>query len=104
MGFVSEEIFALPDKIKLLREHLGLTQTQLSKQLGLTRSSVNAWEMGISVPSTQYIVELSKIFGVSTDYLFGIGENAVISVNGLGEREVAVIAELVACLRDKEQK
>ena len=56
-------------KIKHLREQLGLTQSDLAKKLGITRSSVNAWELGISVPSTQYVVELAAIFKVSTDYL-----------------------------------
>ena len=47
----------ISDKIKILREQKGLTQAALAKKLGITRSSVNAWEMGISVPSTQYVVE-----------------------------------------------
>ena len=49
----------IADKIKLLREKSGLTQAELAKQIGITRSGVNAWEMGISVPSTHYIVELA---------------------------------------------
>ena len=58
------------ERIKFLREQKEMTQADLARQLGITRSSVNAWEMGISVPSTQYIVELSGIFKVSTDYLW----------------------------------
>lgn len=38
------------DKIKHLREKMGMTQASLAEQLGITRSSVNAWEMGVSVP------------------------------------------------------
>ena len=60
------------DRIKHLRETKAMTQSDLAKELGITRSSVNAWEMGISVPSTQYIVELASIFKVSTDYLLGV--------------------------------
>ena len=52
-----------------------MTQTELAKKLGITRSSVNAWEMGISVPSTQYIIELSLLYKVSTDYLLGRTDN-----------------------------
>ena len=51
----------IADKIKFLREEKGMTQADLAKQLGITRSSVNAWEMGISTPSTQYLLELSII-------------------------------------------
>ncbi len=39
------------ERIKKLREKQGYTQTELAKMLGVTRSCVNAWEMGISVPS-----------------------------------------------------
>ena len=59
----------IAEKIKRLREQDSLTQAELAKRLGITRSSVNAWEMGISAPSTQYLVELANIFKVSTDYL-----------------------------------
>ena len=93
------ELFTLAEKIKLLRERAGLTQADLARQMGLTRSSVNAWEMGLSVPSTQYVVELAKAFQVSTDYLLGIEGKASISVEGLSEKKVALVVELVECLR-----
>ena len=49
----------LAERIKHLREQRPMTQVDLAKYLGVTRSGVSAWEMGISVPSTQYIVELA---------------------------------------------
>lgn len=89
------------DRIKLLREKRGLTQAELAKQLGVTRSGVNAWEMGISVPSTQYIVELAQYFGVSADYLLGLEKTSVISVEGLSNREIASIIEIIDCYRQR---
>ena len=47
------------ERIKQLREKNNLTQSSLAKKLNVTRSSVNAWEMGISVPSTSLIVDLA---------------------------------------------
>ena len=76
------------DRIKALREQRGMTQSELAKQLGITRSSVNAWELGISVPSTQYVVELADIFKVSTDYLLCVDTSASVSVAGLTEKDV----------------
>jgi len=92
----------IADKIKLLREKQGLTQSELARHLGITRSGVNAWEMGITVPSTQYIVELSLFFKVSTDFLLDMPSTSSISVEGLTDREIAVIVELVECMKNKK--
>ncbi len=89
------------DRIKALREEKGLTQTDLSKLLGITRSSVNAWEMGISVPSTQYIVELAHIFKVSTDHLLCVDNSASISIAGLSEKDIQLVHNIISHLRGR---
>lgn len=91
----------IADRIKFLREEKGLTQAGLAKLLGITRSSVNAWELGISVPSTQYLVELADIFKVSADYLLGIGSSASVSVSGLTDDDIQLVHGLIAHLRKK---
>ena len=90
------------DNIKALREQNGFTQSVLAKKLGITRSSVNAWEMGISVPSTQYVVELANIFKVSTDFLLGVKSTATVNVDGLSEKDVQLVNAVIAHLREKE--
>ncbi len=89
------------DRIKFLRDNQNKTQSELAKQLGITRSSVNAWEMGISVPSTQYVVELAHIFNVSTDYLLGVDSTSTISIAGLDEHDVEIVNTLISHLRNK---
>lgn len=79
------------DKIKELRESAGYSQSQLAKKLDVTRSSVNAWEMGLSTPTTQYIVALAKLFHVSTDYLLGIQSDLSISLHDYSEDEINLI-------------
>ena len=91
------------DRIKVLREQKGFTQADLAKQLGITRSSVNAWEMGISVPSTQYIVELAQIFKVSTDYLLCVDCTATISVTGLTEEDIQLVHGIIIHLKGKNR-
>lgn len=98
---MAKELFSFADKIKLIREQLGITQAQLARDLGLTRSSVNSWEMGLSVPSTPYIIELAKLFNVSTDYLLGLEHCATVNVDGLTEKEVALILDLISCFNSK---
>ena len=89
----------IADRIKSLREQQNMTQSDLAKQLGITRSSVNAWEMGISVPSTQYIVELAHIFHVSTDYLLGVNTTSTISVVGLSDKDVELLNIIISHLK-----
>ena len=79
------------DRIKVLREQSDMTQAELARRLGITRASVNAWEQGISVPSTQCIVELAEMFKVSTDYLLGVDTSASVSVAGLNEKDIQLI-------------
>ncbi len=91
----------IANKIKILRENKGLSQKALADKLGITRSSVNAWEQGISVPSTQYIVELATLFEVSTDYLLNFKNDKAISIEGLNDKEVKIVLELIEYFKQK---
>ena len=91
----NKELFQLGGKIKILRDQLNMTQTELAKKLGLKRASVNSWEMGLSVPSTPMIVELSKLLNIPTDYLLGMEMNATIRVNGLSDDEVLLLIRII---------
>lgn len=89
-----------PNRLKDLRNKMNLTQADLAKKLSLTRASVNAWEMGLSAPSTPFIVELSRLFNVSTDYLLGVDNSVVIRTDDLTDEEIAVILNTVQCFRN----
>ena len=58
-------------KIKQRRLELDMTQEQLGEMLGVTKVSICNWEKEIKFPSTENLIELSKIFNVSIDYLIG---------------------------------
>ena len=91
----------IAEKVKKLREQKGLSQAELARQLGITRSSVNAWEMGISVPSTQYIVDLAGVFDISTDYLLGVDSSSTISVAGLTASDILLVHSIIEHLKNK---
>ena len=92
----------IADKIKTLREANGMTQNEIARQLGITRSSVNAWEMGISIPSTMYIVELAQLFAVSTDYLLGLDHKAVLDISDLDDESVRILTEMAQHMRGRQ--
>jgi len=56
-------------RIQALRIQSGLSQEALADQLGVTRQSVSKWELGQALPDTEKVVQLSRLFGVSTDWL-----------------------------------
>lgn len=60
------------ERIKALREARGWTQAELARRMNITRNGVNSWEQGLSMPSPACLVDLSKVFSVSTDYLLGV--------------------------------
>ena len=92
------------DRIKQLRISNNMTQADLAKKLNITRSSVNAWEMEISTPSTSYIIELSQLFKVSTDYLLGLSSNITLDVSMLSNREIQMLYELVQYFKELHSK
>lgn len=59
----------LADKIVLQRKKNGWSQEELSEKLGVTRQSVSKWEGAQAIPDLQRLLQMSQIFGVSTDYL-----------------------------------
>ena len=59
----------LADKIVDLRKKSGLSQEELADKLNVSRQAISKWEGAQSVPDMGRIIQLSELFGVSTDYL-----------------------------------
>ena len=57
------------DKITARRKQAGWSQEELAEQLGVTRQSVSKWEGAQSVPDMDKVVQMSRLFGVTTDFL-----------------------------------
>ena len=87
------------DRIKALREARGWTQAELARKMNMTRNGINSWEQGLSMPSPQSLVDLARLFSVSTDYLLGVEKHNTVNVTGLDEKDVALIAQLAERLR-----
>ena len=59
----------LSEKIVNLRKARNISQEELAEQLGVSRQAVSRWEVGSALPDASNILQLSKLFGVSADYL-----------------------------------
>lgn len=59
----------LGDKIMNLRKKNAWSQEELAEKLGVSRQSISKYESAQAVPDMEKILKLSRIFGVTTDYL-----------------------------------
>ena len=60
----------LGERICLLRQRQGWSQAELAKKLSISPSTVGMYEQGRREPSLASVVQLSRAFGVSADYIF----------------------------------
>ena len=93
----------IADTIKAPRERATRSQAVLAKKLDVTRSSVNAWEMGLSTPTTQYVVAMAKLFHVSTDYILGIDSKTNINLDGYTPEETELLYNLIKYFDSQRQ-
>lgn len=59
------------DVIRELRTKRGLSQDELAEKIHVTRQAVSRWETGETVPNTETLLLLSKLFDVSINTLLG---------------------------------
>ena len=59
----------MPDKIIKLRKENGWSQEELAEKLEVSRQAISRWENGIALPDAQNVLQISKLFHVTTDYL-----------------------------------
>lgn len=59
----------LQEKLSTLRKQHKITQMELADKLGVTRQAVSKWEQGTAFPSTENLIQLGKLYGVSIEVL-----------------------------------
>ena len=80
------------EKIQKLRKEAGLSQEELSYQLGVSRQAISKWERDNGYPETEKIVRMSKIFNVTLDYL--LNEEGTQAPEAAAEQGIYVSREM----------
>ena len=60
--------------IKYLRQEHNFSQQQLADKLYISQDTISLWERGKCKPDIDMIIQMSKLFNVSTDYLLCIDD------------------------------
>jgi transcriptional regulator with XRE-family HTH domain len=75
------------ERIRSLRKEKGLSQSELASQLDLKQSTIANYEKGLRNPNLELIVQLTKFFGISTDFLLlGSESKDIQSIVDLGDK------------------
>lgn len=61
----------LSERLKKLREDLGISQAMLASEIGVTQASVNRYETDKTTPTAETLLWYADRFDVSLDYIFG---------------------------------
>ena len=85
----------LGQRINELRRACGWNQVELAFRLNVTKQTVSNWEKDNVQPSVEMLVRISKIFGVTTDYLLGLDDVPRLDVSGLSIETVAHFSVLI---------
>lgn len=97
------------EKLQTLRKSKGMSQEQLAAQVTVSRQAISKWELGESLPDTYNVIQLSKLFGVSIDYLLNdefqsdndipaVKENAVYWKNTDHNKILAITAIIISSI------
>lgn len=90
------------ERIKELREANGMTQTGMARKLSVTRSTVNAWEMGTNKPSIDKLSDIADLFQVTTDFLIGRSSEQIIDVSRLDHEGIEVTRRLLHYMQARQ--
>lgn len=82
-------------KLKTLRGSKGLTQQQLAERLNITKSLISAYETSVRMPSLDILAKLSRILGVSTDFLLGIEKRQMLDVSNLSQKQIGIVVAII---------
>ena len=94
-------LYKLCDRIAEFRKNLGITQADLAKKLNISRSAVNSWELGVSIPQLKHVVQMADIFHTTIDELANPSERVTVDITDLDPKERQVIFNMVDCLKTK---
>lgn len=59
----------LQEKLNILRKQHKITQMELANELEVSRQAISKWEQGTALPSTENLIRLAELYGVSVEVL-----------------------------------
>lgn len=94
------------NNLKSARKATGLTQAEVAASIGITQNAYSYWENGKVKIDHESLAKLSKLFGVTIDYLMGISEQPqdnIVKIPVLGTIPAGIPLEAIEDIIDYEE-
>ena len=86
-------------RLKQIRTQHNITALALAEMLGVTSQTISKWENGQQLPPIDMLVKIATLFSVQTDFLLGLDNRLYLSAEGLTDRQIAHIQQIIDDLR-----
>ncbi len=97
-------ILDLSIRLKELRINKHLRQEQVAEIIGVTKSTISAYENDLRQPSFETLLRLANLYRVSTDYLLGRTDTLSVDLTDLTTAEATLVTELVSSMSIRNRK
>lgn len=91
-------------RLKELRKKCGLSQEAVAKKLGVTRSTVSAYECNTKSPSLDILEHMAILYHTSIDYMLGMENRTNFYLDDFTSDQQKIILSIIGMLRDEFQK
>ncbi len=87
------------ERIKELRQSLGINQVEFGRRLHVTKQCISNWENGNIQPSIDMLIKIAETFSVNTDYLLGLSSKCTLDAEGLTNEQILHIRSIIDDLK-----
>jgi transcriptional regulator with XRE-family HTH domain len=88
-------------RLRELREKKSFSQSQVAAKLNLSNTTISSYEANTRYPSFEILSQLALLYNTTSDYILGIDNRAMVCVDGLSEKQLAIINSLLDEFQNK---
>lgn len=95
------EVYDFGIRLRKLRNAKGLSQSEVSKKIGIAKGTISTYERNVKNPSMEIIIKLAVLYNVSVDYILGFTDRACIYLDDLSKENQQVVIKTISTLKDE---
>lgn len=103
---MSSNISGLAERLRDSRRNTKLSQRDIANRIGVSYTSIGAYESGARTPSPSVLCKLALTYNVTTDYLLGIERTNInpLRADGLSSEQISVLQELIRIMKNNNKR